>query len=863
MLAIILCIGNFLPIFASVNYNDTTDVIGMNLRYPPTKAAGSITTNVTGLENVTDLTVCLNVKVYFAVYDKISIACLYGDTMLIMQEGWATVKLGSRVYKSNVSITPFRWTHICVTFGPGKAYYVNGERAQLTAEGSTKLNTTRIFNPVRSLAHNEEIPEDGWNFRTWETCSDSFFIERNETGIDYNSSTTQQPWECDLQIFKEKSYKIFLPRREVDYVITSGRYDYETALVMCHSLRGTLPQAGDPDLLRLFTEILEMDDYIQLSVWGQKSSPEQSCYTLSPIYDPEASFQGTIQTLTAACEEQLSYFSCKVSQAVKFEMRQDRFPSNRERFYFVPDEFRPRLLSLEGKVISLSSSTTSGNVLLLQDYAKDINVSVATAFIDKSSNPFGRRTWTFAEGNKTSSWVLTACSKNEFTCDTGVCLDLAKRCSGKDDCGDESDEQCKLIKPLPSSYSPSRPPKLETPLDISLKLVAIKDVDVDLGKIQVQIQINTTWADGRVTLIQMSNYSDDNFVDKTIWKPSYYFANGFFEDNVNYIKKKNVIERTVANRNSDGKMGIVNSYEGFEYNAESNANITHIESVASSFDCDFDLLYYPFEVHLCEIQIALTQFGAYKAYFDTRMINLQPDNFTLTDFTTQPICYTFVNQSTNQANLLKIHIMLSRRYGAYILTTFLPCIVLTIIGSLTEFFEDDNFSDRINVTLAALIVIASLISQVAMTVPVSAQPKLIDMYFCFSMFRLFSCFVHHSLLCLVRCFWDQRDKKREEKATNVQDSLLPLKDDDDVPAAPTYSPPSKKNLLVDAWQLVAPQSPKQRPTSWTKSTLYRVVNVTSISVGLLLDVIVNAIFVFVIFKHSYEALRGYEKTCQK
>ncbi|XP_064119092.1 uncharacterized protein LOC135224129 [Macrobrachium nipponense] len=245
-----------------------------------------------------------------------------------------------------------------------------------------------------------------------------------------------------------------------------------------------------------------------------------------------------------------------------------------------------------------------------------------------------------------------------------------------------------------------------------------------------------------------------------------------------YLLNCHVIKENVQASNRHDESSSPPSDPGFEYNAESNANITHIESVASSFDCDFDLLYYPFEVHLCEIQIALTQFGAYKAYFDTRMINLQPDNFTLTDFTTQPICYTFVNQSTNQANLLKIHIMLSRRYGAYILTTFLPCIVLTIIGSLTEFFEDDNFSDRINVTLAALIVIASLISQVAMTVPVSAQPKLIDMYFCFSMFRLFSCFVHHSLLCLVRCFWDQREKKREEKATNVQDSLIPLKDDD-------------------------------------------------------------------------------------
>ncbi|XP_064117993.1 gamma-aminobutyric acid receptor subunit pi-like isoform X1 [Macrobrachium nipponense] len=445
--------------------------------------------------------------------------------------------------------------------------------------------------------------------------------------------------------------------------------------------------------------------------------------------------------------------------------------------------------------------------------------------------------------------------------------------------GDDSDEQCELIKSLPSSYRPTRPPKEETPLNTSLRIVSIDDVDVDLGKIQVLMQIQTTWEDGRITLIQMSHESEDNLVDKNVWTPKYYFANGVFEDNVNYINKKNVIERTIANRNTGGKMGVINSYEGYEYNGESNASITHIESVLSSFDCDFDLLYYPFDIHTCEIQIQLKQIGGHKAHFDTRTIYIYPDNFTLSEFTTEPVCYTFVNQSANHANLVKIHILLSRRYGAYILTTFLPCLVLTIIGALTEFFEDDNFSDRINVTLAALIVIASLISQVATTAPVSAQPKLIDMYFCFCMFRLFFCFVHHGLLCMVRCFMVHREEKSKHQTTNVpkqttniQDSLLSLRDLD-VPAAASYVPPPK-NLVVSAWQLqlaVPPPSCESTVTTsegiaatslWRQSTTYKIVNGASIFVGFLVDAITYAVIVVFVINNYYRALEDYKENCQ-
>ena len=52
----------------------------------------------------------------------------------------------------------------------------------------------------------------------------------------------------------------------------------------------------------------------------------------------------------------------------------------------------------------------------------------------------------------------------EFTCDSGICIDMSKRCDNNYDCkawekNDESDEtNCDVVK-IPSSYTKTMPPK--------------------------------------------------------------------------------------------------------------------------------------------------------------------------------------------------------------------------------------------------------------------------------------------------------------------------------------------------------------------------------------------------------------------
>ena len=51
----------------------------------------------------------------------------------------------------------------------------------------------------------------------------------------------------------------------------------------------------------------------------------------------------------------------------------------------------------------------------------------------------------------------------EFTCDSGTCIDLNKRCDDKSDCIDGSDESVCFLVSVPVSYNKDNPPKPRIP----------------------------------------------------------------------------------------------------------------------------------------------------------------------------------------------------------------------------------------------------------------------------------------------------------------------------------------------------------------------------------------------------------------
>ncbi|XP_018010642.2 uncharacterized protein LOC108668028 [Hyalella azteca] len=92
-----------------------------------------------------------------------------------------------------------------------------------------------------------------------------------------------------------------------------------------------------------------------------------------------------------------------------------------------------------------------------------------------------------------------------------------------------------------------------------------------------------------------------------------------------------------------------------------------------------------------------------------------------------------------EGNPMLFQLRVARRFGSHVLVTFLPCFVLQLIGLSVFAVPLDDLPSRLTVSISCLIVMAALFTQISSTLPVSADPKIIDVWM----------FVHVLMLAVV------------------------------------------------------------------------------------------------------------------
>lgn len=93
-----------------------------------------------------------------------------------------------------------------------------------------------------------------------------------------------------------------------------------------------------------------------------------------------------------------------------------------------------------------------------------------------------------------------------------------------------------------------------------------------------------------------------------------------------------------------------------------------------------------------------------------------------------------ITDAGHEANdsLLTVALLFSRQYSGYVVNTFIPITVLIAISFLTFCFHQEDFTNRVMVTLSVLIVLASLFSQTSSNLPQTSYVKCIDLVFLFA-----------------------------------------------------------------------------------------------------------------------------------
>ncbi|XP_045119593.1 uncharacterized protein LOC123509383 isoform X2 [Portunus trituberculatus] len=227
--------------------------------------------------------------------------------------------------------------------------------------------------------------------------------------------------------------------------------------------------------------------------------------------------------------------------------------------------------------------------------------------LEKVDYPLGLHKWE-VEGDKCRhkkvELLLTACRKNEFTCNDGTCIDSWRRCDLSTDCPDDSDElTCEVVKTA-EGYNPSLPPprqsSLPTALYLFINITSIRKFDVQSFTLAVDTIITLRWNESRVTFLNLQqDYRRNKIKDQfKIWTPKLVVIDGtnsWVQGSTSDGSDLYVERLTQPEDDDDSYHHEEDAYKG------SHNSLVYQMHKSLYFRCDLDLQWYPFDSQRCRL----------------------------------------------------------------------------------------------------------------------------------------------------------------------------------------------------------------------------------------------------------------------
>jgi len=365
-----------------------------------------------------------------------------------------------------------------------------------------------------------------------------------------------------------------------------------------------------------------------------------------------------------------------------------------------------------------------------------------------SKYPVGRKTWSYVEAicekdEPQYNMTLSKCNfPSQFTCDSGHCIDIHKRCNENVDCLDGSDESlCSLIHITPS-YNKANAPKSVTesrPLEINIQttLQNIDSIDTVWMVITLTLEIRISWRDKRLTFsnpsMERENRIPKDVVSK-LWSPLQHLIHENailgeieYEDHT-FVKLLAIVPEDV----DPGE-----AIEERLFNGSCNS-LAFIQRVKLKYNCNFNVRKYPFDEQRCSFIMKINQLKPDSLSF-TNQGNISYSGLSIIDQFSIGDMYSKVNNTKDSTKYI-ITLNLRRISTSSILTVFIPTVVLWLFGYSTLFIDPEHHIDRFMGSGTALLVITTLLNAINSDLPKTSYMKFIDLWFVWHGF---------SVLCII------------------------------------------------------------------------------------------------------------------
>ena len=337
---------------------------------------------------------------------------------------------------------------------------------------------------------------------------------------------------------------------------------------------------------------------------------------------------------------------------------------------------------------------------------------------------------------------FTTCTKDQFTCNSGLCINILDRCNSRPDCYDLSDEfNCRKINPGPSYQPYIAPPPVNKSDKIvivtSADIMSILDIDEIASIFQVQFFLHLTWLDSRLKFYNLKNDTGLNALSpmemQQLWIPVLMFENT--EDKpLTRVDEKTSITIQKQGSFSLSKLEDVENQQSFE-GSENSISMTGFYNIR--FICNYEMKWYPFDIQKCTLRLAMLGKSSDFAQLETQVLH-----FVGREEVNQYVVKSY-SMRVSEKEELEIEIVLGRKLLTIILTTIVPTILLNIISYATNHFKAFFFEAIVTVNVTAMLVQTTLfievgeisnqlnVIQVSKSLPPTSYIKMMEYYLIF------------------------------------------------------------------------------------------------------------------------------------
>ncbi|XP_071537664.1 uncharacterized protein [Panulirus ornatus] len=393
-----------------------------------------------------------------------------------------------------------------------------------------------------------------------------------------------------------------------------------------------------------------------------------------------------------------------------------------------------------------------GSYWILLDLWSNTTLATLEA-LSKTKYPDGINQWTVvvekkicsAREGELRSLSLTRCLDGKFTCSDGSCVNESQRCDLRNHCSDGSDEDGCHNVITPPGYRSNLPPApvvqshTTTPISLVVQIERFSKIDTLNMEVSLDYTVQLSWLDPRLTFSNLKPPPKVNIVlvedEKKVWVPEVNYPTG---NGAMRLRQQTFTVRRLGDPQPDD---VSQSIQDKVFHG-TNASLVLTWKIHMPFTCNMQLLYYPFDVQVCVIPVVMASASVEYLVFEKPVAEYLGEK-ALTEVEVGEISVIVKNTTGDSMSSAVVSVKLRRRYAFFMTSTYFPTMLLLLVGYGTLYISLAMLQVRSIMSLTTLLVLTSLYTQTAASLPKTSYLKAIDIWLLYCIIVLVIIIVSH------------------------------------------------------------------------------------------------------------------------